>query len=114
MTAALIAKLRAARSDQLLANSALIFLTTVLMAGGGALFWVIAARLATPEEVGLAGSLVAAADSLALFAQLGLNIAILRTMPTSDRKAADVLTASLSWCSSPASASRSSTACCCR
>ncbi len=87
MTAALIAKLRAARSDQLLANSALIFLTTVLMAGGGALFWVIAARLATPEDVGLAGSLVAAADSLALFAQLGLNIAILRTMPTSGRKA---------------------------
>ena len=95
MTAALIAKLRAARSDQLLANSALIFLTTVLMAGGGALFWVIAARLATPEEVGLAGSLVAAADSLALFAQLGLNIAILRTMPSSGRKAADVLTASV-------------------
>ena len=48
------------------------------MAGGGAVFWVIAARLATPEDVGLAGSLVAAADSLALFAQLGLNIALLR------------------------------------
>lgn len=87
--------LSAARGDQLLTNSALIFLTTVLMAGGGAVFWVIAARLATPEEVGLAGSLVAAGDSLALFAQLGLNIALLRTMPTSSRKAADVLTASL-------------------
>ncbi len=95
MTTALIAKLRAARSDQLLANSALIFTTTLMMAGGGALFWVIAARLASPEDVGLAGSLVAAADSLALFAQLGLNIAIMRTMPTSQRKAADVLTASL-------------------
>ncbi len=91
----LISKLRAVRSDPLLVNSALIFATTVLMAGGGALFWVIAARLASPEDVGLAGSLVAAADSLALFAQLGLNIAILRTMPKSDRKAADVLTASL-------------------
>ena len=65
------------------------------MAGGGALFWVIAARLATPEEVGLAGPLVAAADSLALFAQLGLNIALLKTMPTSTHKAADVATASL-------------------
>jgi O-antigen/teichoic acid export membrane protein len=91
----LISKLRAVRSDPLLVNSALIFATTVMMAGGGALFWVIAARLASPEDVGLAGSLVAAADSLALFAQLGLNIAILRTMPKSDRKAADVLTASL-------------------
>ena len=95
MTAALIAKLRAARSDTLIANSALIFLTTVLMAGGGAVFWVIAARLASPEDVGLAGSLVAAADSLALFAQLGLNIAILKTMPISDRKAADVTTAAV-------------------
>ncbi len=95
MTPVLIAKLRAVRSDPLLVNSALIFTTTVMMAGGGALFWVIAARLASPEEVGFAGSMVAAADSLALFAQLGLNIAILRTMPISARKAADVMTASL-------------------
>jgi O-antigen/teichoic acid export membrane protein len=90
---AVIARLRSARSDQLMVNSALIFMTTVLMAGGGAVFWVIAARVASPSDVGLAGSLVAAADSLALFAQLGLNIAILKTMPTSDRKAADVTTA---------------------
>jgi len=88
-------RLRAVRQDQLLTNSALIFATTVLMAGGGAVFWVVAARLAEPGDVGLAGSLVSAGDSLALFAQLGLNIAVLRTMPTSSRKAADVLTASL-------------------
>lgn len=80
---------------RLLTNSALVLLTTVLMAGAGALFWVIAARLASPHDVGLAGSLVAAGDSLALFAQLGLNIAVLRTMPTSSRRAADLLTTSL-------------------
>jgi O-antigen/teichoic acid export membrane protein len=40
-------------------------------------------------------ALIFATTALALFAQLGLNIAILRTMPKSDRKAADVLTASL-------------------
>ena len=95
MIAGLVAKVRAARSDTLMVNSALIFLTTVLMAGGGAVFWVIAARVASPQDVGLAGSLVAAADSLALFAQLGLNIAILKTMPTSERRAADVTTASV-------------------
>lgn len=93
--AAVVGRVRAARQDQLLTNSFLIFLTTVLMAGGGAVFWVIAARLSTPAEVGLAGSLVAAGDSLALFAQLGLNIAVLRTMPISSRPAGDVLTASL-------------------
>src|SRR6478735_5057447 len=91
----LAAKVRAARTDPLLMNSALMFATTLLMAGAGAVFWVIAARLSNPGDVGLAGSLVAAGDSLGLFAQLGLNIAILRTMPTSTRKAADVLTASL-------------------
>ena len=95
MIAGVAHKLRAARSDTLVVNSTLIFMTTVLMAGGGAVFWVVAARLASPQDVGLAGSLVAAADSLALFAQLGLNIAILKTMPTSDRKAADVTTATL-------------------
>ena len=93
--AGIVARARAARQDQLLTNSALIFLTTVLMAGGGAVFWVIAARLSSPQDVGLAGSLVAAGDSLALFAQLGLNIAVLRTMPISSSKAADALTAAL-------------------
>jgi O-antigen/teichoic acid export membrane protein len=87
--------LRAARNDQLLSSSALVFLTTVLMAGAGAVFWVIAARLGTPEDVGLAGSLVVAGDSLALFAQLGLNVALLRTLPVSSRRASDVLTAAV-------------------
>lgn len=81
--------------SKLLSNSLLVFATTILMAGAGALFWVIAARLAEPEEVGLAGSLVAAGDALALFAQLGLNIAIVRILPGSSRKAADVTTAAL-------------------
>ncbi|GAB2449353.1 hypothetical protein GCM10027062_33270 [Nocardioides hungaricus] len=81
--------------SRLLSNSLLVFATTVLMAGAGAVFWVIAARLAEPEEVGLAGSLVAAGDALALFAQLGLNIAIVRILPGSSRRAADVMTAAL-------------------
>jgi O-antigen/teichoic acid export membrane protein len=88
-------KLVAVRSDPVLVNSALIFLTTLMMAGGGAVFWVIAARLQSAENVGLAGSLVSAADALALFAQLGLNITLMRTMPISRRKAADVATASV-------------------
>jgi O-antigen/teichoic acid export membrane protein len=95
MTPAVRAKLRAVRQDPLLMNSALMFATTLLMAGGGAVFWVIAARLADPADVGLAGSLVAAGDSLGLFAQLGLNIALLRTLPQSSRQAADVISSAL-------------------
>ena len=81
--------------SKLMSNSLLVFVTTMLMAGAGAVFWVIAARLASPQDVGLAGSLVAAGDSLALFAQLGLNIAIVRTLPASSRKAADIVTSVL-------------------
>ena len=95
MSPAVAARLRAVREAPLLTNSALMFATTLLMAGGGAVFWVIAARLAHPADVGLAGSLVAAGDSLALFAQLGLNIALLRTLPQSTRQAADVVSSSL-------------------
>jgi O-antigen/teichoic acid export membrane protein len=94
-TTGLAGKLRALRDDPLLMNSVLMLATTLLMAGGGAVFWVIAARLADPADVGLAGSLVAAGDSLGLFAQLGLNIALLRTLPHSTRQAADVLSAGL-------------------
>lgn len=83
------------QGSRLLGNSVLVFATTMLMAGSGAVFWVVAARLAPAEDVGLAGSLVAAGDALALFAQLGLNIAIVRTLPASTRRAADVVTAAL-------------------
>jgi O-antigen/teichoic acid export membrane protein len=75
------------------ANSVMLFATSLLMAGFGALFWVLAARLQEPRVVGLAGTVVAASDTLALFAQLGLNIALVRTMPRSRHQAADVLTA---------------------
>jgi len=92
---ALARRWHAVRGDQLLTNSALMLATTVLMAAGGAVFWVIAARLAHPAEVGLAGSLVAAGDTLGLFAQVGLNIALLRTLPQSTRQAADVVASGL-------------------
>jgi O-antigen/teichoic acid export membrane protein len=95
MTSTLRERASAARSDPLMVNSGLMLATTLLMAGGGALFWVLAARLQTPENVGLAGSLVASAETIALFAQLGLNIALVRTLPTSTRKAADIVTAGL-------------------
>jgi hypothetical protein len=86
------ARVAAVRSDQLMTNSLLMLSTTLLMAGGGALFWILAARLQSPANVGLAGSLVASAETIALFAQLGLNIALVRTLPRSRHQAADMLT----------------------
>ena len=88
-------RVRAARTDPVLVNSSLIFITTTMMAAGGAVFWVVAARLQSPEVVGVAGSLVSASDSLALFAQLGLNITLLQVLPKSERRAADIASAAL-------------------
>jgi O-antigen/teichoic acid export membrane protein len=92
-TTTLRARVAGLRADTMLSNSALLFSTTVMMAGGGALFWVVAARLQSPENVGLAGSLVSTSDSIALFAQLGLNITLIKTMPSSERKASDAAVA---------------------
>ena len=92
MSTLLRERVSAVRSDPLAVNSLLMLVTTLLMAAGGALFWVLAARLQSPEVVGLAGSLVASAETIALFAQLGLNIAMVRTLPTSSRRAADIVT----------------------
>lgn len=66
--------------------------TTVLMAGAGALFWVIAARLHPAEVVGVAGALVSAGTVLAIIAQIGINQTLVRVLPTSTRQAADLFT----------------------
>ncbi len=88
-----VAFVRGALKDPLLANSWLMLATTVLMAAAGGVFWVIAARIATPRDVGLASSLVTAGEALAVLAQLGLNISMVRVMQRSDRRSADVLMA---------------------
>lgn len=87
-----IASLRTASRDPLLANSTLMLATTLVMAGTGSVFWIIAARLQTSAEVGLAGSLVSATVTLSYLAQLGINITLIRTLPSSERSKADVTT----------------------
>lgn len=86
-----VTKLRASLADPLIRNSMLMLLTTLSMAGVGAIFWVVAARVASRTEIGLASSLVATTEALAIFAQLGLNVSLLRILPRSDRRASDVL-----------------------
>jgi len=93
--AGLLARPRAVLADPMLRNSALGLVLTVLMAGAGALFWVIAARLRPAADIGLAGSLVTAGEALAVLSLLGYNVALVRTMPHSDRPAADVRAATL-------------------
>ncbi len=85
-----VASLRTAARDPVLANSSLMIATTLVMAAAGSLFWLIAARLQTSAEVGLSGSLVSAAVTMSYLAQLGINITLIRALPTSARSKADV------------------------
>lgn len=88
-------RLRALLADRVVVNSSLIIVTTVLMAGAGALFWIVAARLAPRAEVGVASTLVTTTEALAIFAQLGLNVALVRVLPRSERPSSDILGAAL-------------------
>lgn len=84
-------RVRGVTRDRMVVNSALMFSTTVLMALSGAIFWVIAARLRTPEEVGIAGSLVAASVTLSYVAQMGLNMTLIKVIPRSTHPRSDVV-----------------------
>lgn len=78
-----------------LVDSTLILATSVLMAAAGAGFWLIGARLHDAAAVGIAGSLVSATVVISFAAQLGLNVTLVDTMPTSARRAADFVTTTL-------------------
>lgn len=56
------------------------------MAGFGFVFWIICSRLYTPNEIGLATSLISVASLLTAFGLFGLNNAIIRFLPISDVK----------------------------
>lgn len=85
-------RVRGLFTDPLMRNSALIMVTIALTALAGSVFWVVVARLAPAEQVGVASSMVATTEALAYFALLGLNVTVLRTMPGSDRRASDAMT----------------------
>lgn len=77
--------------DPLLRNSSLITLTTIMMAAAGGIFWVMAARLQSPQNVGLAGSMVATTETLAIFSLVGFDVALTRTLPLVRHGSSDVV-----------------------
>lgn len=93
LIATALALLRGGTRDRLLVNSSLMLMTTVLMAGTGGLFWLIASRLASPTAVGQAGTLASAAEGMGVLAQLGMDVLLIRTLQTSPRKSTDVAAA---------------------
>lgn len=79
MTAGAIGtRVRALRGDALVRNSAMLLLSTVVVAAGGFLFWQIAARLFSPADVGRTSALITASALIANLALLGMQNSVIR------------------------------------
>lgn len=71
--------------DSLYRTSFFMAFSNIMSAGCGFFFWIIAARLYTVEEVGLATALISSLALVALFATLGFDSSIIRFLPLEDK-----------------------------
>ncbi|MDT9692815.1 lipopolysaccharide biosynthesis protein [Streptomyces sp. P9(2023)] len=69
---------RARRHDQLTRSSFFLMGSSLAMAVLGFVFWIIVARLYSPEQVGLATTLISATELIAFFSLFGLNSTLIR------------------------------------
>ncbi len=67
-------------------NSLYLILSSGLQASLGFAFWVVAARLFTTYQTGIASSLISATLFLAMMAQMGLNVSFGRFLPTAKNR----------------------------
>jgi O-antigen/teichoic acid export membrane protein len=74
-------------AEPLFRNAYALILAELLTSGLGILFWAVAARMYGTEDVGRGSALVAAMLTLANFAQLNLQIGILRFLPAAGARA---------------------------
>lgn len=73
--------------DSLYRNSIYLMLSTYVQAGFGFFFWLIAARLYTPNEVGLATALISAITLLATLSLVGMDNSLIRYLPEAKKPA---------------------------
>lgn len=71
--------------DPLYRNSFFMAFTSIFNAACGFFFWMIAARLFTVEEVGIATALISSLGLVILFSRLGFDFSIIRFFPTNDK-----------------------------
>ncbi len=71
--------------DPLYRNTFFIISTSILSAGFGFLFWILAARLYSQEDVGIATALISSMGMLILLSKLGFDQSIIRFFPTQDK-----------------------------
>ncbi len=73
-------------SDPLYRNSFFMAFGNVFNAGCGFLFWMVAARLYTVEQAGLATALISSLGLLLIFSKLGFDYSIIRFSSSEDRR----------------------------
>jgi len=71
--------------DPLYRTSFFMAFSSIFNAGCGFFFWIIAARIYTIEQVGLATALISSLGLVLLFSRLGLDFSIIRFFPTGDK-----------------------------
>jgi O-antigen/teichoic acid export membrane protein len=71
--------------DPLLKNSIFIMLTSITSAGFGFIFWMLAAKLYSPQDVGIATALISSMGLLVLLSRFGLDFSIIRFFPGADK-----------------------------
>jgi O-antigen/teichoic acid export membrane protein len=76
--------LHRAKSDSLIRNSLYIMTSTVVTAGFGYVFWVIATHLFTRQEVGLGGAVISFCSTVALLTFLGPQAMLIERLPASE------------------------------
>ncbi|MEV6342420.1 sugar transporter [Actinoplanes sp. NPDC051851] len=78
----LITLYRRVRNDSLARNSLLIMATTVANGGLGYVYWMLAARMVTPAQVGTATALISAATAVSMVANLGAGHMFIQRLPS--------------------------------
>ncbi len=83
---ALMTTLRSLMKDSLYGNSIYLILSTAIMAVLGFFTWILIAKFFTPHQVGLATTLISITSLIANLSLMGLNVGMIRYLPTSARK----------------------------
>jgi len=81
----MLKKLIQQAKDPLYKNSFFIMLSSITNAGFGFFFWMIAARLYSAEDVGIATALLSSLNLIILFSRLGFDFSIIRFFPKGNK-----------------------------
>jgi GT2 family glycosyltransferase/O-antigen/teichoic acid export membrane protein len=73
-------------SDRLLSNSIYLMAGTGVMSVTGFIFWIVNTKFHSPEQIGVATTFISIVTLITSFSMVGLNITLVRYLPTSNKK----------------------------